>query len=203
MPTYANYCPHEIQCTFIPGKGVVLNRVSMYQLRWSKVSPTISRALLRRAQNKEKSSKAVVLSKRLPEDFIENTLMPHLESQLLYNIHVYTPAELTQIARAYSNSAKFRNSKLPKSAVECGRHCLGICVTSVSTWSGQIEPLLRDQQVYRKNWSSICSHCKRSRQSNFNIFQSISLKLVAGPLQGKQDVRQLALCRNLVLARLM
>lgn len=73
----------------------------------------------------------------------------------------------------------------------------------ISTWSGQIEPLLRDQQVYRKNWSSICSHCKRSRQSNFNIFQSISLKLVAGPLQGKQDVRQLALCRNLVLARLM
>jgi len=50
----------------------------------------------------EKSSKAVVLSKRLPEDFIDNTLMPHLESQMLYNIHVYTPAELTQIARAYS-----------------------------------------------------------------------------------------------------
>jgi len=28
--------------------------------------------------------------------------MPHLESQLLDNIHVYTPAELTQLARAYS-----------------------------------------------------------------------------------------------------
>jgi len=49
----------------------------------------------------EKTSNAVVLSKRLPEDFIENTLLPHLESQLLYNIHTYTPAELTQIARAY------------------------------------------------------------------------------------------------------
>jgi len=46
--------------------------------------------------------KAVVLSKRLPEDFIENTLRPHLESQLLSNIHVYTPAELVKIARAYS-----------------------------------------------------------------------------------------------------
>ena len=48
------------------------------------------------------SPKSVVLSKRLPEDFIENTLRPHLESQLLDNIHVYTPAELTQIAKAYS-----------------------------------------------------------------------------------------------------
>eukprot|EP00929_Paragymnodinium_shiwhaense_P111953 TRINITY_DN80205_c0_g1_i1.p1 TRINITY_DN80205_c0_g1~~TRINITY_DN80205_c0_g1_i1.p1 ORF type:complete len:494 (+),score=111.39 TRINITY_DN80205_c0_g1_i1:96-1577(+) len=45
---------------------------------------------------------AVVLSKRLPEDFIESTLMPHLESQLLSNIHIYTPAELCKIARAYS-----------------------------------------------------------------------------------------------------
>jgi hypothetical protein len=43
-----------------------------------------------------------VLSKRLPEDFVENTLKPHLESQLLSNIHVYTPAELVKIARAYS-----------------------------------------------------------------------------------------------------
>lgn len=48
------------------------------------------------------SGKAVVLSKRLPEDFIENTLLPHLESQLLDSIHVYTPAELCKIARAYA-----------------------------------------------------------------------------------------------------
>ena len=46
-------------------------------------------------------SRAVVLSQRLPEDFVENTLLPHLESQLLYNVHIYTPAELTQIAKAY------------------------------------------------------------------------------------------------------
>ena len=45
--------------------------------------------------------RAVVLSQRLPEDFVENTLLPHLESQLLYNVHIYTPAELTQIAKAY------------------------------------------------------------------------------------------------------
>lgn len=44
----------------------------------------------------------MVLSKRLPEDFQQNTLLPHLESQLLDNIHVYTPAELTKIARAYA-----------------------------------------------------------------------------------------------------
>jgi len=42
------------------------------------------------------------MSKRLPEDYVQNTLMPHLESQLLENIHVYTPAELANIARAYS-----------------------------------------------------------------------------------------------------
>eukprot|EP00933_Yihiella_yeosuensis_P033467 TRINITY_DN2716_c3_g1_i1.p1 TRINITY_DN2716_c3_g1~~TRINITY_DN2716_c3_g1_i1.p1 ORF type:complete len:487 (-),score=105.75 TRINITY_DN2716_c3_g1_i1:139-1554(-) len=50
----------------------------------------------------EEGGNAVVLSKRLPEDFIENTLMPHLESQLLDSIHIYTPAELCQIARTYS-----------------------------------------------------------------------------------------------------
>lgn len=50
----------------------------------------------------EPQSSAVVLSKRLPQDFVENTLMPHLEAQLLDSIHVYTPAELCQIARTYS-----------------------------------------------------------------------------------------------------
>lgn len=50
----------------------------------------------------EDRSKAVVLSKRLPTDFVENTLLPHLESQLLENIQTYTPAELAKIARAYA-----------------------------------------------------------------------------------------------------
>ncbi|CAE7348608.1 SVOP [Symbiodinium sp. CCMP2456] len=50
----------------------------------------------------EGSAKSVVLSKRLSEDYIENTLVPHLESQLLDNIHIYTPAELAQIAKAYA-----------------------------------------------------------------------------------------------------
>lgn len=48
---------------------------------------------------------SIVLTKRLPEDYIENTLMPHLESQLLSSIHVYTPAELAKIARAYSRQS--------------------------------------------------------------------------------------------------
>lgn len=43
-----------------------------------------------------------MLSKRLPEDFVEHTLMPHLESQLLDSIQAYTPAELAQIARIYA-----------------------------------------------------------------------------------------------------
>lgn len=53
-------------------------------------------------EGEDPKKKAVVLSKRLPQDFVENTLLPHLESQLLDNIHVYTPAELAQISRAYS-----------------------------------------------------------------------------------------------------
>jgi len=54
------------------------------------------------ADDDEAKSKSVVLSKRLPEDYVENTLMPHLEAQLLESIHVYTPAELAKISRAYS-----------------------------------------------------------------------------------------------------
>jgi len=53
-------------------------------------------------EEEDPRKKAVVLSKRLPQDFVENTLLPHIESQLLDSIHVYTPAELSQIARAYS-----------------------------------------------------------------------------------------------------
>lgn len=56
-------------------------------------------------EGEAKPKNAVVLSKRLPEDFVENTLMPHLESQLLEHVHVYLPAELAQIARVYSKQA--------------------------------------------------------------------------------------------------
>lgn len=54
------------------------------------------------AASASEPGKAVVLSKRLPQDFVENTLMPHIESQLLESIQAYTPAELGKIARAYS-----------------------------------------------------------------------------------------------------
>mmetsp|Transcript_47267 Transcript_47267/g.86797 ORF Transcript_47267/g.86797 Transcript_47267/m.86797 type:complete len:471 (+) Transcript_47267:54-1466(+) len=54
------------------------------------------------AEEEEKENKSVVLSKRASKDYIENTLRPHLESQLLDGIQAYTPAELVQIARAYS-----------------------------------------------------------------------------------------------------
>merc|ERR1719384_960123 len=62
-----------------------------------------SRALAAVAsEEKGTGQNAVVLSKRLPKDFVENTLLPHIESQLLDSIHVYTPAELAQISRAYA-----------------------------------------------------------------------------------------------------
>lgn len=54
------------------------------------------------SEKEDGKGKAVVLTHRLPDDYLENTLLPHLESQLLYNIHIYTPAELTQIAKAYA-----------------------------------------------------------------------------------------------------
>jgi len=54
------------------------------------------------AGGEEHDPKAVVMVKRLPEDYVENTLRPHLESQLLDNIHVYNPAELAKISRAYA-----------------------------------------------------------------------------------------------------
>ena len=44
----------------------------------------------------------VVLSKRVPEEFIENTLLPHLEERMRMSIHVYTPSQLVQVARSYS-----------------------------------------------------------------------------------------------------
>ena len=44
----------------------------------------------------------VVLSKRVPEEFIDNTLLPHLEERMRMSIHVYTPSQLVQVARSYS-----------------------------------------------------------------------------------------------------
>eukprot|EP00397_Hematodinium_sp_SG-2012_P027109 GEMP01028463.1.p1 GENE.GEMP01028463.1~~GEMP01028463.1.p1 ORF type:complete len:417 (+),score=40.78 GEMP01028463.1:183-1433(+) len=53
------------------------------------------------AASSAQSSNAVVLSKRVPEDFIKDTLKPHLESQILESIHIYVPAELVKISQAY------------------------------------------------------------------------------------------------------
>ncbi|EER05817.1 hypothetical protein Pmar_PMAR011867 [Perkinsus marinus ATCC 50983] len=47
-------------------------------------------------------TKALVMPSRLPEDFIEETLIPHMENCIRFNIKTYTPAELTQLARGYA-----------------------------------------------------------------------------------------------------
>jgi len=76
--------------------------------------PSLQSSGSRRSFAEEASSsapgggKGLVLSKRLPEDFVENTLKPHLESQLLSNIHAYTPAELVKIGRAYSKQTNIQ-----------------------------------------------------------------------------------------------
>ncbi|KAF4681118.1 hypothetical protein FOZ63_004436, partial [Perkinsus olseni] len=47
-------------------------------------------------------TKALVMPSRLPEDFIEETLIPHMENCIRFNIKTYTPAELTQLTRGYA-----------------------------------------------------------------------------------------------------
>jgi len=44
---------------------------------------------------------AVVMSKRIPDNFIKDTLKPHLEAQILEAIHIYVPGELVKIVQAY------------------------------------------------------------------------------------------------------
>ena len=55
--------------------------------------------------------------KRLPDDYMQNTLLPHLEHQLLYNIHVYGPGELARIARAYT-TIPYKQKSLSKKLSE-------------------------------------------------------------------------------------
>jgi hypothetical protein len=53
----------------------------------------------------------VVLSKRVPEEFIQNTLLPHLEERMRVSIHVYTPTQLSQVARSYAKYTMDREDR--------------------------------------------------------------------------------------------
>jgi hypothetical protein len=53
----------------------------------------------------------VVLSKRVPEDFIQKTLLPHLEERMRSSIHVYTPGQLVQVARSYAKYTADREDR--------------------------------------------------------------------------------------------
>lgn len=53
----------------------------------------------------------VVLSKRVPEEFIQNTLLPHLEERMRVSIHIYTPAQLVQVARSYAKYTVDRDDR--------------------------------------------------------------------------------------------
>lgn len=53
----------------------------------------------------------VVLSKRVPEEFIENTLLPHLEERMRVSIHIYTPDQLVQVARSYAKYTVDRDDR--------------------------------------------------------------------------------------------
>jgi hypothetical protein len=53
----------------------------------------------------------VVLSKRVPEEFIQNTLLPHLEERMRSSIHVYTPTQLVQVTRSYAKYAADREDR--------------------------------------------------------------------------------------------
>ncbi|KAF4657731.1 hypothetical protein FOL47_008316 [Perkinsus chesapeaki] len=64
--------------------------------RWQK-----ERGRVRKVMSPEET-KALVMPSRLPEDFIEETLIPHMENCIRFNIKTYTPAELTQLTRGYA-----------------------------------------------------------------------------------------------------
>ena len=53
----------------------------------------------------------VVLSKRVPEEFIQNTLLPHLEERMRMSIHIYTPGQLVQVARSYAKYTSDREDR--------------------------------------------------------------------------------------------
>lgn len=53
----------------------------------------------------------VVLSKRVPEEFIKNTLLPHLEERMRASIHVYTPSQLVQVSRSYAKYTADRDDR--------------------------------------------------------------------------------------------
>ena len=55
--------------------------------------------------------KGVVLSKRIPEEFIQTTLLPHLEERMRMSIHVYSPGQLTQVARSYAKYTMDREDR--------------------------------------------------------------------------------------------
>ena len=55
--------------------------------------------------------KGVVMSKRIPDEFIETTLLPHLEERMRMSIHVYTPAQLSQVARSYAKYTLHRDDR--------------------------------------------------------------------------------------------
>ena len=54
----------------------------------------------------------MVLAKRLPADFGEKTLLPHLEHQILYQIMSWTPDRLVKLARAYMECVDYYQPNL-------------------------------------------------------------------------------------------
>ena len=60
----------------------------------------------------------VVLSKRVPEEFVQNTLLPHLEERMRSTIHVYTPGQLVQVARSYAKYTMDREDRGARPLVE-------------------------------------------------------------------------------------
>jgi hypothetical protein len=73
---------------------------------WGPLSHTPARSL--HVGSARLSSQDLVVSDRLPQDFVDETLLPHLEGQIKDQIHVYVPAELCRVSRAY---AKFHRSQ--------------------------------------------------------------------------------------------
>jgi len=114
---------------YVPNRGIAASKVSQWvsprrvvrshQIRYQSTEPSAPKGprMAHVEGDIAGNPNAVVLSKRIPENFLQDTLKPHLESQILESIHIYNPGELVKIVQAYSK-IQDRANNLTKKLVD-------------------------------------------------------------------------------------
>lgn len=176
-------------------------------------APFVRRHQLRQhgtAASAAQSSNAVVLSKRVPEDFLKDTLKPHLESQILESIHIYLPGELVKIAQAYAkirdrapnltqklvDTIKYRMSSFEHmDIVDCVAPIYRICPDDDELYdvmAERIEQLLDEFNAL--NLVAIIRIFNKRRQKNFKLLHRV-LPIIKNLLEKYDDAE---LCEMLL-----